>query len=131
MNKLPNFEKNIKEFMEEHGIEGFLKLYFATYLMQLLKSEIKSKGGELGEDPGYIFYIRGKEIERLSDIEKYEDQLYEEFKKKADEMIVQLKKDKKFKDFFEGNFGRFKDPEMEKRFEKRLHETIESWKRGK
>lgn len=121
-------ESNIKKFMDKYGVEGFLKLYFAKYLLKLVKSELKSKiGPKLSRDPGTIFYYKGHQIEKLSDIHKYEDQLYDECKKKADEIITQFKKDKKFNDLFTGNLEKLNDTLLEKHFEKKLHEIFEDW----
>jgi hypothetical protein len=122
-------ESNIQKFMNRYGIEGFLKLYFAKYLLKLLKSELKSKmGSEISIDPGVIFHYKGQQIEKLCDIHEYEGQLFEECKKKADEIITQFKKDKKFNDLFKGNLEKLNDPLLEKCFEKKLHEILEEWK---
>jgi hypothetical protein len=122
-------EKNIREFMEKHGVEGFLKIYFAKYLFKMVISELKSKlGSKLSTDPGTIFYYKGNKIENLSDIHKYEKELYEECKKKTDEIITQFKKDKKFNDLFKGDIEKLNDALLEKHFQKKLHEILESWK---
>ena len=136
--KIEEAERNIKEFMDKHGVEGFLKLYFAKYLLKLIVSELKSKlGTELAEgisrDPGTIFYYKDNKIEKLSDIEKYKEQLSEECKKKANEVVKELKKDNKFKDLFKafkGDYKELRDPKLEERFEKKMHEILEDWKEG-
>jgi hypothetical protein len=122
-------EKNLAEFMKKHGAEGFLKLYFSKYLLKLVMSALKSKiGPELSEDPGTIFFYKEHQIEKLSDIQRYKDELYEECKKKADEIITHFKKDKKFNDLFKGNPEKLNDALLEKHFEKKLHEILEDWK---
>ena len=128
--KTETAEKNIKEFMEKHGVEGFLKIYFAKYLLKMVTSELKSKlGPKLSTDPGTIFYYKGNQIESLSDIHKYEKELYEECKKKSDVIIAQFKKDKKFNDLFKGNIEKLNDPILEKHFKRKLHEILEEWKK--
>lgn len=122
-------EKNVREFMEKYGVEGFLKLYFSKYLLKLVKSELKSRvGPDLSKDPGTIFYFQGNKIEKLSDIKKYEAEICKECGKRSDEIIAQLKSDKEFKDLFEGNIERINDKRLQKRFEKKLHEILDGWK---
>lgn len=129
-------EKNIKEFMEKYGIEGFLKLYFAKYLLKLIVSELKSKlGTELAKgisrDPRTIFYYKNNKIEKLSDIEKYEDQLFKECKKKAGEIVEEMEKDEELDNFFkrfEGDFDKLNEPKLEKCFRKKIHKILEDWK---
>jgi len=122
-------EKNIKEFLEKYGVEGFFKLYFSKYLLKLIKSELKSKlGPDLSKDPATIFYYKDNKIEKLSDIEKYEDEIYDECKKRSDEIISELKNDSRFNDLFSGNFEGLNDKKIQYRFEKELHEIMEKWR---
>lgn len=124
-------EKNIKEFMERYGVEGFIKLYFSKYLFKLIKAELKSKlGSDISKDPGTIFYYSGNKIEKRSDIEKYEDNIYGECEKRATDIVNELKDDSKFDDLFQGNFDRLDDQKIQKRFEKELHEILKEWKEG-
>lgn len=129
--KIDVAEKNIKEFMERYGVEGFIKLYFSKYLFKLIKAELKSKlGSDISKDPGTIFYYSGNKIEKRSDIEKYEDNIYGECKKRAAGIVKELKDDSKFNDLFQGNFDRLNDQKIQKRFEKELHEILKEWKEG-
>jgi hypothetical protein len=122
-------EKNIKEFMEKYGVEGFIKIYFSKYLLKLIKSELKSKlGPDLSKDPATIFYYKDNKIENLSDIEKYEDEIYDECKKRSDEIISELKNNSRFNDLFSGNFEGLNDKKIQNRFEKELHEIMEKWR---
>lgn len=125
-----DYEKNVREFIDKHGIEGFLTLFFARYLLKILKSEVKSKsrGPEIADDPGVLFYFKGKEIESFSDMEEYEDQILEECKKKAREMVSNLKDDEKFEGLFKGNFEKLEDPKLKDRFKDKMHELFEKWK---
>lgn len=127
--KMSKKEKNIKEFMEKYGVEGFIKIYFSKYLLKLIKSELKSKlGPDLSKDPATIFYYKDNKIEKLSDIEKYEDEIYDECKKKSDEIISELKNNSRFNDLFSGNFEGLNDKKIQNRFEKELHEIMEKWR---
>lgn len=60
-----NFEeadKNLQDFLEKHGSEGFLKLFFTNYLVNLVSYYIQTRGKTKDEDPGYLFHfdITGK-----------------------------------------------------------------------
>lgn len=123
------FERNINNFIEKHGIDGFLTLYFSKYLFKILKNEIKSKsqGKGISNDPGVIFYFKGEGIENFSELDHYEDKIYEECKEKAREMVSNLKDDEKFKPLFEGDFEKLDDPELKDRFKTRMHDLFEKW----
>jgi hypothetical protein len=124
-------ERNIKAFMDKYGVEGFIKLYFSKYLFKIIKSELKSKlGPDLSKDPATIFYYKDNKIEKLSDIEKYEDEIFEECKKRAGEIINELKGDSKFDNLFAGKFESLNDKKIQNRFEKELHKIMEEWKEG-
>ena len=119
--------------MEKHGPKGFLILYFSKYLFKLLKSQLKSKFTDVDfeKDPGYIFYIKNGKITNLSDIEKYENELYGVCKQKAKIIVKELEKDKNFSSLFEGNLSKIKDSQLEKKFEASLHQTFQNLKEGK
>lgn len=130
--KVEDIEKNIREFMKIHGIEGFLILYFSNYLMELILSEVKSKipKAEVSEDPSIIFFYKDGEIQTLSGIHSYEKEIYKECRKRAGEIVRELKKEKQFEDLFRGNIAKLDDPALEKIFEKKLHEILERWREG-
>jgi len=60
-----NFEeadKNLQDFLEKHGSEGFLKLFFTNYLVDLVNYYIQTRGKNKDDDPSYLFHfdISGK-----------------------------------------------------------------------
>ena len=119
-------EKNIKEFMNKHGVKGFLILYFAKYLLKVLKFQLKSKLGEVDaeKDPGFIFFTKNGKITNTSDIDKYETELYEICKQKAKIIVEELENDKKFEELLKGDFSKIKDTSLEPKFEKALHDIL-------
>lgn len=126
-------EENIKKFMEKHGPKGFLILYFSKYLFKLLKFQLKSKFTDIDpeKDPAYIFYTKNGKVTNLSDVEKYENELYEVCKQKAKIIVGELEKNKTFSSLFEGDFSKIKDSHLEKKFEASLHEIFQKLQEGK
>lgn len=126
-------EENIKEFMKKHGPKGFLILYFSKYLFNLLKFQLKSKFANIDpeKDPAYIFYTKNGKITKLSDIERYENELYEVCKQKAKVIVEELEKDSNFSSLFKGDFSKVKDPQLEKKFEASLHQIFKNLQEDK
>ncbi len=126
------FERNIEDFIDKHGFDGFLTLYFSKYLLNIIKNEIKSKsqGKGISNDPGVIFYFKGEKVENFSELDDYEDMIYEECRKKAREMVSNLKDDEEFKSLFEGDLEKLDDPKLKDRFKKRMHDLFEKWEEG-
>lgn len=127
-------EENIEEFLDQHGVQGFLKLYFTNFLVEMIQGEAKteSEGTDLTDDPGVQFYFKGHSIEDESDLHDFEDALFDECKRKAEEMVEQLEDDEKFGQLFTEEIGEeelelLEDSELEKHFEQRMHELFEQW----
>ncbi|MDO8623256.1 MAG: hypothetical protein Q7R52_03335 [archaeon] len=133
MNK-ESYEKNIKEFMKKHGIEGFLEIYFTKFLLNALKFQMKSTLGEnneLKEDPGIAFYLHNKKIGGMEDIKKFENELKETCNKIAKQIIKELKEDEEFNDLFEGKIEKIKDKKLEEKFIRELHKIMGGLKNPK
>jgi hypothetical protein len=122
--------ENIKKFMEQYGIRGFLVLYFSKYLFRTLIFQLKSKISDINpkRDPAYIFFTKNGEIMKHSDINKYEDELYEICKQKAEIIVEKLEKNDDFLPLFKGDFSEIKDTILEKEFETSLHQIFENLK---
>lgn len=57
---MENFEeadKNLRGFLEKYGSEGFLKLFFTNYLVDLVSYYVQTRGKTKDEDPGYLFHF--------------------------------------------------------------------------
>jgi len=126
-------QDNINKFMDKHGPKGFLILYFSKYLFKLLKFQLKSKFIDIEpeNDPAYIFYTKNGKITKISDVDKYEDELYEACKQKAKIIVGELGKDSNFLPLFKGDFSKIRDPKLEKKFEASLHQIFQSFQEGK
>jgi len=72
MTDINNADENLKKFLEKHGTEGFLKLFFSNYLFDLVDYYLQTKGTSKDNDPGYLFYFNlNGEPESLDKIEKF------------------------------------------------------------
>lgn len=134
MTATEEYEENIQEFLDTHGMEGFLKLYFTNFLVEMIQGEAKteSEGTDLIDDPGVQFYFKGHSIEDENDLREFEDALFDECMSKSEEMVEKLKEDEKFEKLFAEEFNEehlelLDDPELEDRFEERMHELFEEW----
>lgn len=125
-------EENIKQFMEKHETKGFLILYFSKYLFQLLKFQLKSKFTDTDpeKDSAYIFYTKNGKITNLSEVVKYEKELYEVCKQKAKIIVEELEKDSNLSLLFKGDFSKINDPQLEKKFETALHRILKNLEKG-
>jgi hypothetical protein len=122
-----NYDKNLKDFMEKYGVEGFLKIYFKNFLFKALRFQMRSSLGDssdLKKDPGIAFYIKDNKICKISDVDKFEKDLQEICFNLAEKIIKKLKQSKKFEDLFSGNIEKINDNELEKIFLKELHKTF-------
>lgn len=122
--------ENIKNFIGQHGIKGFLILYFSRYLFRTLIFQLKSKINDINpkKDPAYIFFTKNGKVMKHSDIDKYEDELYEICKQKAEIIVEKLEKNDDFSPLFKGDFSKIKDSALEKEFETSLHQIFRNLK---
>jgi len=89
-------ERNLKEFLDKHGREGFLKLLLTNYLFDLAQYYLhteKNPAVKVREDTGYRFYVGGRErVYKPGEIEQFKQDLRRECEKKALLIIENLKK---------------------------------------
>lgn len=89
-------ERNLKEFLDKHGREGFLRLLLTNYLFELAMYYLhtdKNPAAQVREDTGYRFYVGGKErVYKPNEIERFKQDLRIECEKKALLIIENLKK---------------------------------------
>jgi len=88
-------ERNLQEFLQAHGKEGFLSLLLTNYLFELamyyLHSE-KNPAAQVREDTGYRFYVDGQDrVYRPEQIEQFKHDLRAECEKKVLLIIEKLK----------------------------------------
>lgn len=84
-------DRNLREFFERHGEEGFLKLFLGNYLFELvqyfLHSELKGN-----DDTSITYYVnyRGR-LYGKEDMDQFEADLKEECSRRAEAVVQQLK----------------------------------------
>jgi len=85
-------EKNIKEFMEEHGVKGFLTLFFTNYFYEMTIDQIKSyiNSDKPEEDLGYQYYLFDEEIGSYDEVREFEGEIKEECRNMAERVVEEL-----------------------------------------
>lgn len=117
---------NINEFFEEHGSEGFLKLFFKEYLFNLIDNEISSKGNEISEDFGILHY-KGNQLKTKSERDEYSKQIKEECDEKAEEIVDDLKKDTNLLSLLNGDFDQIDNELYDDYLKEALHDLFKKW----
>jgi len=90
----PNAEKNLKDFLEKHGKEGFLKLLLRNYLYELAMYYLHSGTHKpiVTEDTGYQFYVDGDgRSYRPEQIAKFKKDLKLECLRKAGQIVDKIR----------------------------------------
>jgi len=108
-------EKNLREFLDAHGKEGFLRLLLTNYLFELamyyLHTE-KNPAAQVKEDTGYRFYVDGRDrVYKPEEIERFKRDLRTECVKKAN-LIIQTLKEKELLEKLDQDF--MADPQVAK-----------------
>lgn len=108
-------EAKVQQFLNEHGKDGFLKLFLTNYLFELamyyLHSD-KNPSVKIKEDTSYRFYVDGQEhVYPPEDLEKFKHDLIIECRKKASLIVQELKKSGAFERLTENVV---EDPEVAK-----------------
>jgi len=88
-------EKNLKEFLEKRGREGFLKLLLKNYLYELAMYYLHSgtRKPAVSEDTGYQFYVNGTgKAYSPRQIDKFKRDLESECLRKAGQIVAEIKR---------------------------------------
>lgn len=56
-NNFKDAEKNLENFLEKYGIEGFLELFYTHYLFDLVTYYIQSNDGTRDKNPRYLYHF--------------------------------------------------------------------------
>lgn len=115
----------IQEFIEAHGIEGFLILYYRQLLFRFVKRELESDDEEVGDvgtqmhvDPRGDDAVRGKREQMKRRCEKW-----------ARELVDELKDDDQIRAIIESdNPDRLEDEAVKQRLMERFDEAVQDWK---
>lgn len=84
-------DRNLRDFFNRHGEEGFLQLFLANYLFELvqyfLHSELKGE-----DDLSRLYYVNFRgELYKPEDMDRFETDLMKECGRSARTVVRQLK----------------------------------------
>lgn len=88
-------EKNITEFLERHGQEGFLKLFLTNYLYDLVMYYLHSSGRDREEDTSYHFYFGADDrVYSAEEIDRLREAVRKECSRRASLIVSEMKRRK-------------------------------------
>lgn len=80
--------------MEEHGVKGFLVLFFTNYFYEMtideIKSYINSDDEEIEDDIGYEYFLFEEEIGSFEEIKKFRSEIKEECRNMAEKVVERV-----------------------------------------
>ena len=85
-------EDNLQKFLEKHGTDGFLKLFYTNYLFDLITYYIQTKGKTKEDDPSYLYHFntKGKPFSP-EEIDNFNEKLQKTCSEYATKIIDSLK----------------------------------------
>lgn len=118
-------EEKINEFMDEHGIEGFLRIYFAEFFYRNLMEAIKAgkNQGKMELDTGIQHHV-SNELSGMR-LKNRKKELRRECGVKAGELVSRLEEDDNFDELFEGDFEILESEEIQDKLNKHIVELAE------
>jgi len=117
-------KENIEEFVEEHGLEGFLILYNRQLIYRFVKQELLS-GSEEIDDLGEQMYFGEDGDDALHDKRQ---ELKRHSEKWARRLVRQLKQEETIGGVIEADeFERLDDEVVQNKWEEAFHRTLEEW----
>lgn len=89
---MQEIDKNVKEFMEEHGVQGFLTLFFTNYFYEMTIDQIKSyiNSDQPEDDLGYQYYLFDEEIGSYDEVKEFEGEIKEECRNMAERIVEEM-----------------------------------------
>jgi len=91
MTTLSDADKNMKEFIEKYGEEGFLKLFITNYLFELVNYFLNTTAKD-EKDPSYLMHVNYKGIPYThEEIDKFNSAIKQECAKLATIIVDKLK----------------------------------------
>lgn len=124
---IQEIERNIKEFMEEHGVRGFLTLFFTNYFYEMAIDQVKSyiNSDEPEEDLGYKYYLFDEEIGSYDEVREFESEIKEECRNMAERVVKELENtDEEMDKIMKGKTEEFSI--SEKDFQNLLHNVFKT-----
>jgi urease gamma subunit len=120
-------QNNIDEFVEEHGVEGFFRLYLREYLFELLNEEINAASGDVESDSALQLHF-SQNVTTDKELEEFEEQLREQCATRADELVERIKDSEELRPLFEeAEVELLQREDVEDMIENSMHDIIEEW----
>jgi len=92
---IESIQKNISDFIEKYGQEGFLELYFTNLLYEMVKDNIRSKTEKVKDSPGLQYYFdKNGNFEKSSRLKEFNEKLRIECNKKSKQIVELIEKKK-------------------------------------
>lgn len=118
-------EANVQSFIDEHGLEGFLMVYFRQFLFRFVKQELQSADEDV-DDVSLQLHFDTEGDEALQD---KRERMRQECEKWAQKLVADLKTDDVVGEAIKNDdFERLWDEDVMAHWEEQLHESIEEWK---
>lgn len=118
-------EANIREFIDQHGLEGFMTVYFRQLIFRFTKQELQSAGADI-DDVSVQMHLDDSGDEALQDKRERMRRACEEW---ARELVENLKEDDVVGEVIANDdFERLWDEGVQDQWQDQLHETYEEWR---
>ena len=125
--KESEIQNNIDEFMEEHGVEGFFRIYFREYLFELLYAEVNAATGNPESDSGIQLHF-SNQITSDKELQQFEEQLRSQCASRADRLVNRIKANEELQPLFKnGNVELLHQKKTEEMVTAAMHEIIQDW----
>lgn len=120
-------QNNIDEFVDEHGVEGFFRVYLREYLFQLLNEEIQAATNDPKSDSAIQLHF-SQNVETDQELEEFEDQLRDQCAVRADELVAKIQDKPELEPIFEDtNVELLERDDVEEMIRNSMHDIIEEW----
>jgi hypothetical protein len=117
--------ENVQEFIEEHGLEGFLVLHTRQMVYRFVKQEFLSADEEV-DDISLQMHFDAEGDDALHD---KRDELLYHCERWARDLVDRLKEDEVIGDVIANDdFERLDEEQVYERWQNEYHDTLEQWR---
>lgn len=120
-------QNNIDEFVEQHGVEGFFRLYLQEYLFELLYEEVNAASGDPKQDSGIQLHF-SNQVTSDKELQQFKEQLRNQCVSRADRIVERIKNNDTLQPLFEnGDVELLQRDETEEMITTAMHDIVEEW----
>jgi hypothetical protein len=120
-------QNNIDEFVDEHGVEGFIRIYFREYLFQLLNEEIQAATNDIESDSALQLHF-SQNVESDQELKEFKEQLRDQCADRADELVANIQEKPELESVFEdADVELLERDDVEDIIRNSMHDIIEEW----